>query len=361
MTRRLLLLSLCVLAGCRSGQPIEGLAPARETGGPRIVFDLTRKPLPEIPFPNDLATRPDPGSPTGLRVNSSLAAPSQLEQRTRELLDQLDGFGTYAPITVSFDAELDVLDLFDRQNDNDPANDGVYLVQIDDGSVWPLEVGAGRFPYVLADPGQYFLNDPFAQHRNLLFPGCDAGANVLVPPGPACNDPDPRHQADQLMPFYERSTRTLIVRPVLPLRQEKRYAVILTDRLRDTQRRAVVPPGPGINHPAQNGELSPVLDRLPAGVRLQDVAYAWAFTTQSTTRDLEAIQSGLRLAGPLAAIGRQYPAALPPITQTGDRKSTRLNSSHSSISYAVFCLKKKKKLAHPLHTIKKTRQQRHYA
>src|SRR5207249_12062528 len=28
----------------------------------------------------------------------------------------------------------------------------------------------------------------------------------------------------------------------------------------------------------------------------------------------------------------------------GDRKSTRLNSSHVSISYAVFCLKKKKKL-----------------
>src|SRR2546427_7584018 len=29
--------------------------------------------------------------------------------------------------------------------------------------------------------------------------------------------------------------------------------------------------------------------------------------------------------------------------QRGDRKSTRLNSSHSQISYAVFCLKKKKK------------------
>src|SRR5574337_1917596 len=28
--------------------------------------------------------------------------------------------------------------------------------------------------------------------------------------------------------------------------------------------------------------------------------------------------------------------------QVGDRKSTRLNSSHHSISYAVFCLKKKK-------------------
>src|SRR5205085_10641268 len=29
--------------------------------------------------------------------------------------------------------------------------------------------------------------------------------------------------------------------------------------------------------------------------------------------------------------------------KNGDRKSTRLNSSHSQISYAVFCLKKKKK------------------
>src|SRR3712207_8411574 len=28
---------------------------------------------------------------------------------------------------------------------------------------------------------------------------------------------------------------------------------------------------------------------------------------------------------------------------TADRKSTRLNSSHANISYAVFCLKKKKK------------------
>src|SRR5690554_4950975 len=31
------------------------------------------------------------------------------------------------------------------------------------------------------------------------------------------------------------------------------------------------------------------------------------------------------------------------ITGGGDRKSTRLNSSHVRISYAVFCLKKKKK------------------
>src|SRR3712207_7068816 len=31
-----------------------------------------------------------------------------------------------------------------------------------------------------------------------------------------------------------------------------------------------------------------------------------------------------------------------------DRKSTRLNSSHANISYAVFCLKKKKKQSSPI-------------
>src|SRR5437868_10259720 len=37
------------------------------------------------------------------------------------------------------------------------------------------------------------------------------------------------------------------------------------------------------------------------------------------------------------------PAPTPSRSSAKDRKSTRLNSSHVSISYAVFCLKKKKK------------------
>src|SRR2546430_13336495 len=37
-------------------------------------------------------------------------------------------------------------------------------------------------------------------------------------------------------------------------------------------------------------------------------------------------------------------AAFTPSAERPDRKSTRLNSSHSQISYAVFCLKKKKKI-----------------
>src|SRR5438270_4761706 len=52
---------------------------------------------------------------------------------------------------------------------------------------------------------------------------------------------------------------------------------------------------------------------------------------------------------PPAAGQLPRPDGAPPVAATrrdgaggGDRKSTRLNSSHSQISYAVFCLKKKK-------------------
>src|SRR5690348_17418699 len=47
-----------------------------------------------------------------------------------------------------------------------------------------------------------------------------------------------------------------------------------------------------------------------------------------------------RLRAPLRALGHERVEDR--TRGRGDRKSTRLNSSHPSISYAVFCLKKKK-------------------
>src|SRR2546427_2514356 len=44
--------------------------------------------------------------------------------------------------------------------------------------------------------------------------------------------------------------------------------------------------------------------------------------------------------------GGRRPGVAPRRSSRADRKSTRLNSSHSQISYAVFCLKKKKKTHH---------------
>src|SRR2546427_5466340 len=52
--------------------------------------------------------------------------------------------------------------------------------------------------------------------------------------------------------------------------------------------------------------------------------------------------SGVRGRERAVADARQRPRRVGEAAE-GDRKSTRLNSSHSQISYAVFCLKKKKK------------------
>src|SRR5260363_463812 len=65
------------------------------------------------------------------------------------------------------------------------------------------------------------------------------------------------------------------------------------------------------------------------------------------------------------ALGKQYKALARPFNpQSGrsgfiaDRKSTRLNSSHQIISYAVFCLKKKKKNIMLLKNYKKKKNKK---
>src|SRR2546427_6528410 len=55
-------------------------------------------------------------------------------------------------------------------------------------------------------------------------------------------------------------------------------------------------------------------------------------------RSHETPEEGSGIAGDSSPPSRPYS-----VWRWGDRKSTRLNSSHSQISYAVFCLKKKKK------------------
>src|SRR3712207_6967628 len=75
-----------------------------------------------------------------------------------------------------------------------------------------------------------------------------------------------------------------------------------------------------------------------------------ALPISRTATDVRAQESGLATlvtTGPQAPDRRRRsnPNAPPSIRMpapTADRKSTRLNSSHANISYAVFCLKKKK-------------------
>src|SRR5688572_31921339 len=73
---------------------------------------------------------------------------------------------------------------------------------------------------------------------------------------------------------------------------------------------------------ALEAELSSQLfQRFPRRIELTDAGKAWALELSQIFARLHAVNRELRR----------------------DRKSTRLNSSHSQISYAVFCLKKKKK------------------
>src|SRR5688572_28751588 len=74
---------------------------------------------------------------------------------------------------------------------------------------------------------------------------------------------------------------------------------------------------------------------ISAGI---DLSVGWVMSLASVLSALAiraAFNSGLPL---FASVVIGFLAAV-----AGDRKSTRLNSSHSQISYAVFCLKKKKK------------------
>src|SRR3712207_7390529 len=76
------------------------------------------------------------------------------------------------------------------------------------------------------------------------------------------------------------------------------------------------------------------------------------YTTLFRSMDADARPSLVSMLGPVGSGVQVMSGNDPTITAAArdvrqlDRKSTRLNSSHANISYAVFCLKKKKTKTH---------------
>lgn len=415
----------CVAWGGCAGDPAEGLGEAKRAGGPVVRWDLQHKPLPEIPLPNDAATRLDPTSPTGRRVNVSLLAPTFLESDLRAKADELSGFGIFQPITVAFDAPLDLQNVLDRQVANaDPKDDVAYLLNVDRdsegfGERVPLDFSGGPFPLALEKTANYFDNDPRKDSMNLVFetvqedrncngaldPGEDtdfdgvldrpntfglewhedANCNEKLDPGedwdcdgeldlnpaiadglhedancngvlddgedrdcdggldvatgaltPAAGDTDgdlvldegetwdcgavvggagdllrgrqDAALADHLTYFWERETQTLIMRPIVPLREHTTYAVVLTQRLVGEDGKPVESPFPFTNHAAQTGPLEALGDAAKkAGVSVDDLAFAWTYTTGSVTWEMEQIRAGLYGEGPFARFATEFP------------------------------------------------------
>jgi hypothetical protein len=344
-----MLVTSCALgSACAIDTAPDGARVTPPGDGPEIVFDTTRRPLPEIPQPNDIATFADPTSRTGRRLNVSLVAPTQLETRAREGFNSLEGWGTFAPITVAFakeaavaaaDPDASALDLeaIARQTgDYDPADDPFYVVDLTTGVPVLLDMGKGNFPLAVAQRDRYWPNDPRANEGSILFETAEEGAglprgayrpeldtdfdgvldhpNVLRPAALGGRSA----RIEEVIPWYERESDTLILRPVVPLEEKREYAVVLTDRLKGPDGKPVRSPFTAVHHAQQRAGAERVRAILAdptrrayygdvAGTGLDHVAFVWTFTTQPVYEDMRLLRDGLHGQGPFARFEREFP------------------------------------------------------
>ena len=356
-----------LMGGCDSvvdpsGRTSVGLGQTERLGGPRVVWDIEAEPLPEIPLPNDAATRIDPTSPTGRRLNISVArAGTRYEQRTRESFNELDGFGTYAGGYVTFDAPLNLQDLAQRHGQNDDfRDDAVFLLNVDPdcerfGEEIALNIGRSRFPVTLftraervADPqapGGYFLDegpsrvfpfDPYGEYNTLVFEErneTDSNGNGVLDPEEdldrdgrldVANFIDPqacagfevstteydRCVADNMLQWYDRSTNTLMLRPIWPMEEQCTHAFVLTNRVTGETGRPVESPFPGVNPRDQSQALEPLQQLLSRyGLSTGEIAFAWSFTTGTQTHDYMALREGLYGSGVFSFLKDEFPVS----------------------------------------------------
>jgi dienelactone hydrolase len=145
--------------------------------GVAVRFNPT---LPEIgPFPSDYLTVADPAQKTGKRVNLPLpdcaAFPTTCQETA--LLNQLDGFSLLARARVRFSGPVNTATL----------RDGLFYLALD--NLLPADAGVHRFGDVIR-------------------------VNQVV---------------------YDPAANTVYAKPDVPLDQHRRYAVVVTDAVRDTE------------------------------------------------------------------------------------------------------------------------------
>jgi len=296
--------------------------------GAKVKFDVFHKPLPDVPLPNDFASRFDALSPTKKRVNASIeVAPTQWEQQTRAGLDALSGWGTLGAVSVQFTQPLDLRNIIARHQGDllNYDNDAVLVIDITAGSnelckAVPLDMGQGNYPATLPQLNLY-SSDPRQALQQLQFEEIeeDLNRNGLLDPGEdtdmdgVLDHPNTLSglSGDPVLDFYERETNTLIMKPMMPMQEATTYAVVLTKRLTDFNGDQVRSPFEGINHASQTKALAKLPECLGLyGLTLNDVSFTWSFTTQSITDDYKKVRDGLYGLGPLAHLGKDYPAAI---------------------------------------------------
>src|SRR3989475_5540161 len=172
----------------------------------------------------------------------------------------------------------------------------------------------------------------FPSRTRALFPGDEDEAGGVEREGRAVEPALELHVAPALRPQHRRE---LVggVEPDLALADQLRGAFL---RFRD---RTLAPPPP--RAPAARRGIERVLDAKRPAV------HAFALLGRQRAHQLVTVpgvehEHAAWLERAPEAVDHQAILVVGEVTDR-DRKSTRLNSSHSQISYAVFCLKKKKK------------------
>ncbi|MDH5491088.1 MAG: hypothetical protein OEY14_03985, partial [Myxococcales bacterium] len=339
---------LSITLGCDGGGLPTGHGGEQAGSGPIVRWDLYSEDLPDIPQPNDFATWADPSSPTGLRINASSVAPTEMERLLRAQFDAVDGWGTYAPITVAFDTPIDTTAMIaaqgpERLTEADFQRHHVYLIDLSTGVPVPLDVNHGTMPLTLDEPDSYYSNDPHVSSSNLLFETEDEDLNGNGRLDPledrdwdgrldTPNTIDGRagtdwiDTLDRMLWFYERETNTLFLRPSLPLQPQTEYAVVITDRMVGIDGDPVRSPFEFAHHPAQREALEGLPGIFSARPHIygdlasrgwEGISFAWTFTTQSTTGDLDVLREGLYGRGPFARLAEEFPATMTPALLRG--------------------------------------------
>jgi len=270
--------------------------PSEAPFGPKIVFDALARPVPEVPLPNDLLLRREGDG--GLAWNVSGKAPTAMERRIRERLPRLDGFGSFAPISVSFDAPLDL---------DTVGPDSVRLIDVTEGSshrgeALALDFGNGAFP--LQGGGRFWAFDEDQDLPDFLLPR----ANEWMLAG-----------ALRRVSQYEVETSTLLVRPLEPLRAGARYAVLLSRAIKgralDGTLASIRSPFPYKAHAAQTGIVAAALEL--AHMSSSELAFGWTFVVGDPQAPLTEVREGLYGRGRLAPLSERFVPGFGEIRDTG--------------------------------------------
>lgn len=332
-TLLLVLLVLLVAAACHDGSARSASQTAVRRDGPQVVWDPLHRPIAEIPFPNDKATRRDDDSPTGLRLNISGQAVTDVERRQREGMQRLSGAGTMGPISVAFSAPLDLVDLRKRHHPDrsdpvtgaltpdalawDPSDHAIYLVNVEKGSLHygeliPLDVGGGHYPHATSSH-QFWPHDPMHALDNFNLPEDNR----------ADTDGD---GIPEFVYHWEVATNTLLLRSLIPMNHGAKHVLVLTKRLKgyvddgadgwleDSDGPVLRPVESPFDHvcpPGQEDALRDAIEVLASqGIGMKDVAFAWSFTTQDTVELLDALRRGLDGEGPFAYLSVDHPPVI---------------------------------------------------